>query len=322
MKNPMKSPILYFMAGMALLFTACSSDNDQAQEEAMPIRLTANVAQVTTRADVDIQNQQFLANKKVKVYAEENKDNGVASTKYAEGGYVFVASGSGALYPETGAYPYYPTSSNTVALTGYAPYTDTKKVTKATTSFSVASDQRDESSYIDSDLMFSNNITNQGKSSSPVQMTFNHKMTKIIVKLKAYNPDNDESQQENLNAILIGSIVTLKNVAKTVTFNPTTGGVSNPTNVGDIELSNDGYYQSAAIIAPQTVAQQSLFIQIKMKTGGDIMDFRLPQQFNFAEGMAYTFTITVRQDAIVVGEYTIEDWIETPVTTTTGTLLN
>lgn len=322
MKNPMKSPILYFMAGMALLFTACSSDNDQAQEEAMPIRLTANVAQVTTRADVDIQNQQFLANSKVKVYAEENKDNGVASTKYAESGYVFVASGSGALYPETGAYPYYPTSSNTVALTGYAPYTNTKTVTKATTTFSVESDQRDESGYIDSDLMFSNNITAQGKSSSPVQMTFNHKMTKIIVKLKAYNPDNDESQQENLNAILIGSLVSLKNVARTVTFNPTTGAVSNPTDVGNIQMTNNGYYQSAAIIAPQTVAQQSLFIQITMKTGGDIMDFRLPQEFTFEEGKAYTFTITVRQDAIVVGEYTIEDWIETPVTTTTGTILN
>lgn len=310
------------MAGMALLFTACSSDNDQAQEEAMPILLTANVAQGTTRADTDIQNEQFIANSKMKVYVEDNKENGVATTKYAENGYVFVADGNGGLYPETGSYPYYPTSTNTVSLTGYYPYMTSKQVTKTTTEFSVETDQRDENGYIKSDLMFSNNITAQGKSSSPVQMTFNHLMSKIIVKLKAYKAPDSQESQESLNGILTGSIVTLVNAARTVAFNPTTGIVDNPTDIGDVKVTDNGYYESAAIIAPQTIAAQTLFVRIKMKAGGDVMDFRLPQEIDFLPGMAYKFTITVRQDAIVVGSYTIEDWEPTPTTTTTGTILN
>lgn len=310
------------MAGLALVLTACSNDNEGTEEQGMPILLNANVVTGTTRADTDIQNEQFLANSKVKVYVEENKDNGVASTQYASNGYTFVADGNGGLYPETGSYPYYPTSSNTINLVGYYPFTDTKKITKNTTSFSVESDQRDESGYMDSDLMFSDNIAGKSKQATAQDMKFYHKMSKIIVKLKAYKAPNSEEDQETLNGILTGSTVTLTNVARTVTFNPITGAVSTPTSVGNISVTDNGYYESAAIIVPQTIEAQQKFISIKMKAGGDIMDYRLPQQFNFEAGQAYTFTITVRQDAIVVGSYTIEDWTAGTTTTTTGTILN
>ena len=309
----MKRPILYVLAGLALGLTACSSDDEQAQSQEMPIRLSASVNEQLTRANQGVQNQNtiFQIDAQVNIYISENfaPSQVNSASSYAKNGYVFqVQDANGTLMPASSlSYPYYPTNGNSVKIVGMYPKSTLKNVTKSTTSFTIETDQSTDLNYCLSDLMYSDNLTEAAKQPTPQQMTFVHKLSKININLI---PASGLTQD-----IFTQAKVTLLNVVKKINFNGTNGTVSElseteqAANRSNVLVTNDGYYNSCAIIVPQTVSAGN-FIQIRMKAGGDLLDYSLPSDLTFEEGKAYTFNITVKQDAIVVGSYTITDWVE------------
>ncbi len=211
-----------------------------------------------------------------------------------------VVDNEGALRPVSLSSPYYPLNTNKVAITAIYPQTVTNSDVQA---FSVREDQSTKPDYKLCDLMFSNNLDEQERVATPVTMIFRHMLCKINVNLSVYNASD---------AQLEGASVKLQNVKKTITFNGETGELTNARdNVTLLTMTNNGRYASSAIIVPQTLEAQE-FIRIEMATSNDKMSYVLPQRVKFESGKEYTFSIQVRQDGILVGDYEIQNWDDTP----------
>ena len=152
------------VAGLALMLSACSNDDEQAQSQETPIRLSAAVNEQLTRASQGDQNQNtfFQIDAQVNIYISENfaPNQTAAGSSYAKNGYVFqVQDVNGNLSPASSlSYPYYPTNGNSVKIVGMYPKSTFKNVTKNTTSFTVETDQSTDLNYWLSDLMYSDNL--------------------------------------------------------------------------------------------------------------------------------------------------------------------
>ena len=298
------------MAGMLLSLTACSNDDSAAGEEQstgpVPITLQTSVVSVGTRVSgQSIQNTEFEKDEELNIYITENiPANGKAGGSYNPKYEYKVSDENGSLKPMSLSSPYYPLNTNTIAIYATYPKTVTNDVQQY---FSVKADQTLTTSYKSSDLMFSNNLTNQAKVAAPVTLEFNHKLCKININLEMYHAPEDPVD----NSSLEGARVYLKDVSRTISFNGKTGNVVEPSNSGDVLVTNNGMYASSAIIVPQVIPSRN-FIRIEMTTNKDILNYTLPTQVTFESGKAYTFNIMVKQDVVVVGNYTVEDWDATP----------
>lgn len=298
----MKSPIIYLMAGLMMTMTACSNDETASEPTEVPIQLAAGIRGLSTRAAQDIQGTMFDKDEVVNVYIKEIvPPAGEPGGSYSNNAYRYrVVDNEGALRPVSLSSPYYPLNTNKVAITAIYPQTVTNSDVQA---FSVREDQSTKPDYKLCDLMFSNNLDEQERVATPVTMIFRHMLCKINVNLSVYNASD---------AQLEGASVKLQNVKKTITFNGETGELTNARdNVTLLTMTNNGRYASSAIIVPQTLEAQE-FIRIEMATSNDKMSYVLPQRVKFESGKEYTFSIQVRQDGILVGDYEIQNWDDTP----------
>ena len=306
----MKKTVLYLMSGLLLSLTGCSNTDDGTQiDEQMsgriPITLQTSVTALTTRAGQDIQSTLLDKNEEINVYIKEIiPPEGEAGASYSSKYEYKVSDNVGSLKPMSLSSPYYPLNANHVAITAIYP----KKVTDALAQdFSVEADQRQTREYKLSDLMYSDNLNDVEKQTGTVTLVFNHLLCKININLEMYHGDNETPN----NAPLEGARIYLKDVLRTVSFNGKYGTVSEASNLGDIYVSSNGRYAASAIIVPQNIPSRN-FIRIEMATNKDVMNYTLPAPINFAAGKAYTFNIMVKQDAVIVGDYTIQDWDDAP----------
>ena len=305
----MKKTTYYILGGILLTMTACSSDGTSENNgPQIPINLQTEV--VPTRAAQTIQNDKFEKNEELNVYIYEViPSDGQAGASYNDKYEYKVSDDNGSLKPMALSSPYYPINTNHININAVYP----KSMTNATVqSFTVKSDQYAKSDYKASDLMFSNNITDQEKTGSPLTLEFNHKLCKINVNLEMYHAEGESADNSPLDA----ARVILKDVYRTCSFNGRTGAVSEHTNSGDILVTSNGRNASSAIIVPQTITSRA-FIRIEMSSNKDVMNYYLPMTVNFESGKAYTFNIQVKQDGVEVGSFTVTDWDTTPTTVTT-----
>ena len=304
----MKKITYYILAGILLTLTACSSD-DSANDGRVPINLQANVLAVNTRAAQDIQNTVFEKNEELNVYITENIPVGGQAGASYNGKYEYkVSDDAGSLKPMSLSSPYYPMNTNHIAITAVYP----KRMTNAAVQdFTVRDDQFAKSDYKASDLMFSNNITDQEKTGSPLTLEFKHKLCKININLEMYHAEGESAD----NSPLDGARVILKDVCRTCSFNGRTGVVDEPSNSGEVIVTTNGRDASSAIIVPQTITSRAFF-RIEM-ANKDILNYYLPMTVNFESGKAYTFNIQVKQDGVEVNSFTVESWDTTPATVTT-----
>ena len=307
----MKKKVLYLITGLLLLpLTACNNADEGAQtaeqgEGLVPITLQTAVMDLSTRAGQNIQSTLLEKNEEINVYINEIiPPEGEAGASYSSKYEYKVSDNAGSLKPMSLSSPYYPLNSNHVAITAIYP----KKMTNSLAQdFSVESDQRQTREYKLSDLMYSDNLSDQEKQTGAITLIFNHLLCKVNVNLEMYHADNETPN----NAPLEGSRIYLKDVLRTVSFNGKTGQISEASNSGDIYVSSNGRYAASAIIVPQSIPSRN-FIRIEMATNKDVMNYTLPAPINFQAGKAYTFNIMVKQDAVIVGEYTIQDWDDSP----------
>lgn len=305
----------------AAMLTACSADSvlsaagASGEEPAVlggnALGLQCDIGEAETRAGTDIQTAAFPASSTVYVWLSNIKeetgsglvpkteDTPYTCTVGSDGSTLTPAlpSGTTALrYPGPGSYP---------AAYGIKPK-------PASTKFSVQTDQKTESNYLASDLVYSEKKTYQ-QSSGTVKMQFNHLLSKIVVVLQA----GDEGIKE---ADLTAATVKV-NARPACTFNYPTQSYVSPDNIDtsvaatDITLSPQG----ACIIPPQGIAQDTPFIKISVN-GKEREPLKIPTGGKtFEGGKQYTYTVIVYDNVwnVVLAGVTVSPWGEA-VTLTQG----
>lgn len=269
------SKILYIAAGLMLL-SACNSDKLDEFAGRIPINLgyeTLTVEEATrTAAATNLNDANIASGRTVRVRISTN--NG---TSYND--YDYTTAASGVMNPPS-TKPYYPTSGN-VKIVAYHPST-------AGTSFSIQTTQTSDANYNASDLMFSDNITSQAKTTSKVNLQFTHKMAKLVVTV---------NKGDGVNYI---KTIKLMQVKPTVTFNQTTGAVSGLTGTaGYVTIFTGGASgtttaSGAAVIPAQTITGNVLEIETDQGTA----TYSVPSGKTFNANTKYTVSVTVNRSAI------------------------
>ena len=279
----------FLLAASALMIAACSHEESGNQSVQNPevISLSATVNGGMRASGENLQNAQFVSGASIHVEAYKH----VGGTACGNGDYTTTdANGnlSGSLtYPATG---------DKIDICAYYP----ASVSSSTTSFTVKSNQSDESDYRDSDLMYADKLEDKAKGTTH-NLTFNHALSKIIVEIQ---PGTGVTSGDITSQV---SAVKIKNTQPTATFSIANGAVGTITKSGDItdinitgtKTSNEG------IIVPQTVAAGE-FITVTYK--GNDYKYELTADKEFEPGHKYTYTLTLRAGGISLKSLEINDW--------------
>ena len=276
----MKTKQLFFAASL-LMLAACSSDDNQAVQpegERIPVTLSYQMlSAVETRAAAQqgLNDQYIESGQSVHVQIAN-----VGSTTWSP--YTYTTGDDGAMTAPSGdGTPLYPTDDTNIKILAWYP------ADAAETNFSVQADQTTDANYQVSDLMFSNNVTNQAKQVAPVALTFVHKMAKIAVNVTS-----------GVGVSEIRS-VTLKNVHRTLSlFDHGDGNVVTKTSdeAGEVLVVKEGTEATAsgaALIPDQTIDGALLEVTTDIGTATYSVDSK-----HFESGHKYTLNISVSRTTV------------------------
>ena len=281
----------FLLAASALMIAACSSEESGNQSVQNPevISLSATVNGGMRASGENLQNAQFVSGASIHVEAYKH----VGGTACGNGDYTTTdANGnlSGSLtYPATG---------DKIDICAYYP----ASVSSSTTSFTVKSNQSDESDYRDSDLMYADKLEDKAKGTTH-NLTFNHALSKIIVNIEAGTGVDDDDITSLVGAVKI------KNTKPKATLTIAGGAVGNIAESGeitDINITGTGAINEG-IIVPQTV-NAGAFIEVTYN--GTQYTYYLGASKKFEPGHKYTYTLTLRASGIELKSLEINDWDE------------
>jgi len=280
----------FLLAASALMIAACSNDESGNQSVQNPevISLSATVNGGMRASGENLQNAQFVSGASIHVEAYKHGEG----TAYDNGNYTTGAAGA-----MTGSLTY-PATGENIDICAYYP----ASVSSSTISFTVKSNQSDESDYRDSDLMYADKLEDKAKGTTH-NLTFNHALSKIIVNIQAGTGVTTDDITTWVTA------VNIKNTKHTAGFTITDGAVgtigesgeTTDINITGTKTSNEG------IIVPQTVAAGE-FITVTYK--GNDYKYELTASKKFEPGHKYTYTLTLRASGIELKSLEINDWDE------------
>jgi hypothetical protein len=302
----MKKSILFLFVGLAL-FASCANEDSTNNSASNGDAILLKVGSLATRAATNIQGDEFEKGEQINVFLSEVTD-GTPSTRYTQPMVYVTTNNSGNMKPSNSIFPYYPANGNKVDLWAVYP----SGVTQNSTVFQVASDQSTTVNYKKSDLMYcvKNNIERQ---SNVVDITFKHKLAKVIVQLTV--PEGKEP------TILDNALIKITNVYRKIAIDPKTQYIGTTTDElsekGSVIMTTNGRLGCAAIVVPQTL-EADYFLEIKL-SNGDILNYLLPQTINLASGTVNTFTISVNEQSITAN-YSVAAWDDQEAITSTLSL--
>lgn len=274
MKTILRSALLI---GALVSFASCATpEQPKVEGEGTPVSLF--VEGIATKADTDLQATAFSGGENVGVFVTgvaENGDNNL-----------HTVGEDGSLTTENQiVYP-----ADPVNIYAYAPYTE-GATTTTKLQFAVNADQSVDANYIASDLLYASK-EGVAASASPVGLIFTHKMSKVILNVKANTAIN-----------LDAADVTLKNVATTVSLDLTSGEATPGATKADVKVAT-GKGEYAALIAPQTIGAAETITPF-VTVGNYTASFS--DAFTFVAGKVYTFNVTIDK-AATISVSTITDW--------------
>lgn len=330
----MKQFITPIACVMLAALTSCS--NDKVLSEATPkdrIDVSTAFGGVKTKAvsnDDELQNTSFVKDALINVYLKEHGDGTLA---HFEPKYVFqkietlvndanmqiYAGQKNAYYPLSGnavdAYAFYP------AIQDNANYNILDGMSART--FTVLTDQDNAENYRKCDLMFGSNkyyveegivkeyedasFTGTSKDKNPVKLIFKHKLSKIIVIIKA----GGGLEESNLT----GATITMFGPKPDVKITTSSTGISlgNAEGTAPTGGYNLGTYDAngnAAIVIPQTIeADNFITIQLSSENGSKKYTYKLSSQTTFETGKSYTYTLKLTSGGLDVTTQ-IGNWTE------------
>ena len=274
----MKKSKLFGWAFMAALtsagFSACSNDAEEVLSKESEIKLTSEIT-ASRVLDSDLQSVQIVEGQQVGVTitgAKGEHENvpwtvGVDGVLKNEGDDVYWGTGE-------------------AAIKAYHPYRASSWNTDGTFTFYVNSDQSENSEYLASDLLWAS--TSATKTNNAIPLIFEHKLSKVDVTLSSEDVED-----------LSGASIYICGTKKAVTFNPETGSLSTiSSSVGDIKagITTTEKFSASAVIVPQTVANNTKFIQVVL--GGKTYAYTLASGGEFKSGHSYSYTLVLKEKLV------------------------
>jgi len=280
------------LAAAALLAASCSnndSDNSQA-EAAKYITVSPTIGQMTRLVTNSDGSQSFANGDKISVYAWTGTATGLEN---------MVVNGSINTYDGTSKWTASPQMLWKDMTTPH--YFLSVYPARTITSFAADPYTLDVNDVEGSDMLVATNLTGLTATSNPVDLTFNHVMAKLIVKLSFRNQ--------------WGGTPTVESVTATATDEATVNylAASGSTEVTAVSKTNNEIALPAttantkytAIMVPQTG-----FNTIKITIDGKAYTFTHTEDIPLASGKYTTVNLIVGRDQIDVGTVSINDWEE------------
>lgn len=320
------------MAAATMILSGCNNDENEITDNWNgEIRLTSGVTVQTRTNSPDVPDKQIAASQTV--YAWVDKATSTDATEYIRA-WTLTAQGDGTF---DGNNKYYPTDGKELdfyAMHGNFTFTEnsdafpTSSITHA-----VEADQSDNlgTNYLKSDLLYGLK-KGVSRSSSPVNLTFYHLLSKVEVALKSGwgGPDLSDAtvtiENTKLKAAFTPSKTAEINNATPETAQTARAGLvkcaesdndAAPITIGTMVTGSDFAETEypAAIIVPQTIKKNVAFIKVTLADGGTFT-YKTPDSgFTFDSGKKYTYQITVNKSRLTVTS-SISDW--SPVSAITG----
>ncbi|MEK6494601.1 fimbrillin family protein [Myroides odoratimimus] len=271
---------LYFFFLIILLSNCTSDDKEEVLVNSIPVQFSAytiskDSASLWGKSDAIgifmIENGQILSQESIVDDADNKK---YLAKVIANKGNFQPASKQDIIY-----YP----KHQKVDFIGYYPYDI------AITDFVYSINVSNQENPREIDLLYSNNAKAIEKSQTPVNMTFEHMLSKLNFTLKAGVGQPDLSK----------AIIKIEGLNTKADFNLANGILSNKNTLNAITAFNN-----AAIIIPQEVAQMKVTVQIDNNKFETTLSDR-----TFSAGKIYSYIVTVNQTGITVTVDGISDWI-------------
>lgn len=296
-------------SAMLLSFSLISCNNNDILDDSVKteLRLSSGV-EAQSRTAFPNADTQIVAGQNVIVFVDEVGDIPLYERN------VLTADGNGGL--SGGTRMYFPESGRNVNI--YAIHTNatwTGDAFPATAlTHRVSTDQRTLAEYAASDLLYAR-TTNIARTSTAVGLTFYHLLSKVQI---AVVPGRGLTASD-ITGITIGgthteAVFTLDRVTYPSAIPITASGpVSSIIAGADVSENFTTPRYNDAIIVPQTVAANTPFITVHLRTG--YLIYRLPAAATFGSGRKYIFHITANLAGLTLTT-SIRDW--TPINPVSG----
>lgn len=167
----------------SILLTSCSSTDDTGGENTRraPVSMTTAVTAITRSANADLQGTKLTPSAEVGIFAKNSDEvDATAEDEWKNVSYIVQADASLAASNQKDAI-FYSLTSKPTHLYAYTPrIADANDLTAI--QCNVKQDQTSDADYIASDLLISK-AENQSFTTSAVQLSFTHALSKVVVKL-------------------------------------------------------------------------------------------------------------------------------------------
>lgn len=296
-------------AALAITLAACTSDDGPTVKDSA-IQLTTRVA-LTRATSQNIQGTQIASGQSVWVKFTTDATAGdcdnwsSAATKEA----AYTANGSGDLSTANPVkWPKSTASTETVAIEAWAPFS--AAINPGTTTFTVEQDQTSEANYLASDYLYGKVAPfGHGAIASPIQVMFDHMLTKINVNITSTDP----------GITLAGAKIEFGPDAdfyRTGTINNDGTVTVGTTNAGKVVMTTslEAANTCSAIIIPQTIAATKQLFKITLADATPtVKQYVLNAAKTFDSKKQYTYNITISDGETIILSEQINDWTsETP----------
>lgn len=281
----MRTAFLKILPLSAALLVGCAEDIFEG-ERGVPVSLTVALQdRAITRAGVDIQSSQFDQGETFYAYFPEHIRVGEVT---AASSTTFTTSDN-AGNTTAATTPYFNAGQSSATVHAYYPYS-TVQVTNATSSFSVQQNQNTDAAYKLSDLMYATADISKGASATVTQnLTFTHKMSKIIVTATGDGVGNITDVR------IIGGHRTINiSTPESCTLGSTLTDANSTSSYVNVCSGNSATTAScAALIPPQTVDGDFLLVETEQGNVTYSLDSK-----TFVSGHSYAFNLSINAAAI------------------------
>lgn len=287
----MKTKVI-LLSACSMLAVSCSQEADElltntgSEPISQTVSFSASFGEETTRAT----ETAFEAGDQIGVWAVQtnstlkSSDNYADNVPYRYSGGSFTATGTGISIPNNGN-----------GLAYYAVYPYSASITNTgNLSFNVRANQNTHADYTASDLCVA---STEPTTSQTVNLTFNHVMSRVMVRLTGSALANKRVS------------VKLKNVLHTMALNMQTMKWSS-VNSGatDIQMLEESKNVFVAVVAPQKIPAKSTLLEITINGESDYASFDYEMTLN--SGKQTTLTGEYTEDGTINFKGDINPWQE------------
>lgn len=259
----------FYICAMLAAFAACTELQDVTEVEKTPVNadaiaFTADIQAVTKATDLAFEEGDAIS-----VFATlknaPQESNYAQNVKYTYRDALFTTSADLS----------YPDEYTTLSFFAVYPYGD---YTTPEFTFSVNKDQSSHKAYTSSDLM---TASKYAKNQEVVDMTFSHRMAKVIIKLNAANlPAGDQS-------------VTFNDVLYTAEADLAYNIFSGKGKKADVVACPNGTNSFKVVLPPQNIDKGTEFVNVKI--GDKTYVWTVEADLILSSGVEYTYTLTLKE---------------------------